>query len=294
MRIDGREIAREIFEDLKKRVKELKEKGVTPHLVVFLVGNDPASSTYVRQKERKAIEIGAKATIHHLPASISQEKLLSIISKLNHDSTVHGIIVQRPLPDHINEEKIDLAVDPKKDIDSFHPKSLYPMPLAKAVIRILKEIHCQITRSDLVKVGPRQGRTSLSSFREWLNGQKIVVIGKGKTGGRPTIQMFKKMGIKPQVIDSKTQNPRELTKDADIIISTVGKSNIVKPEMIKKGVILISVGLHQGEDEKLHGDYEESEIKDIASFYTPTPGGIGPVNVACLLENLLKAVGKKS
>lgn len=291
MRIDGREIAKGIFEDLKKRVAKLREKSVTPHLVVFLAGDDPASSTYVRQKELKAIEIGAKATIYHLPNSTTEEKLLSIISKLNNDPTVHGIIIQRPLPDHINEEKIDLAVDPKKDIDSFHPNSPHSTPLAQAVIRILKETHCQTARSDLVKVRPCQGRTS---FREWLNVQKIVVIGKGKTGGGPVIQMLRKMDVEPKIIDSKTQNPKEVTKNADIIISTVGKPNIVKADMIKKGVILVSVGLHRGEDGRLHGDYEESEIKNIASFYTPTPRGVGPVNVACLLDNLVSAAEKKN
>jgi len=115
------------------------------------------------------------------------------------------------------------------------------------------------------------------------------VIGKGKTGGGPTIQMLKKMGVELQIIDSKTQNPKDFTKSADIIISTVGKPNILKPEMIKKGIILISVGQHKGIDGKFHGDYEENEIKNIASFYTPTPGGIGPVNVAMLLENLVTA-----
>lgn len=269
MRIDGTKIAKQILEELSKRTENLKKKRIIPHLVIFLVGNDPASEVYVRHKENKAKTIGAKTTIIRLPSSADEEKLLNAISQLNNDSTVQGIIVQRPLPAQINEKKIDLAVDPEKDIDSFHPDSPYTMPLAAAVLRILEEAYCKQENK--------------------LKSQRIVVIGKGKTGGGPVIQMLRKINITPVVIDSKTLDPKEITKNADILISTVGKPNIVKKDMIKKGVILISVGLHKGDDGKLHGDYEEEEINNIASFYTPTPGGVGPVNVAMLLENLIQA-----
>lgn len=280
MRIDGKEIAQKILENLKIRVEKLKEKNITPGLSIILVGQNPASKAYVRQKELKANEIGAKAIVLNYESGIKNHELLELIKKLNSDKNVHGIIVQRPLPQHIDEEKIDLATNPKKDIDSFHPKSPYPMPLAAAVLKILEEIFYR-------------GETATSAinteFNNWLKSKKIVVIGKGQTGGGPTIQMLKKMGIQPQIIDSKTQNQIEITKTADIIISTVGKPNMIRPNMIKHGVILVSVGQHKGIDGKFHGDYEENEIKDIASFYTPTPGGIGPVNVAMLLENLISS-----
>ncbi|MFH1833253.1 MAG: bifunctional 5,10-methylenetetrahydrofolate dehydrogenase/5,10-methenyltetrahydrofolate cyclohydrolase [Candidatus Levyibacteriota bacterium] len=343
MKIDGKEIAKNILEDLKIRVEKLKEKNIIPGLSIILVGDNPASKAYVRQKELKAEKIGANAVVLNLDSKTSNSELLKTIEQWNNDSNIHGMIVQRPLPSHIDEKKIDLATDPKKDIDSFHPKSPYPMPLAAAVLKILEEIYLFTNGAGRHKIFAKRGTThhnkdfyrgesfheamsSLESpkvtvsrdepldgesegrlclktrqtekttsainpinFKEWLKSKRIVVIGKGKTGGGPTIQMLKKMGVELQIIDSKTQNPKDFTKSADIIISTVGKPNILKPEMIKKGIILISVGQHKGIDGKFHGDYEENEIKNIASFYTPTPGGIGPVNVAMLLENLVTA-----
>ncbi|RJQ36558.1 bifunctional 5,10-methylenetetrahydrofolate dehydrogenase/5,10-methenyltetrahydrofolate cyclohydrolase [Candidatus Microgenomates bacterium] len=277
MRIDGKEIAAGIFENLKKRVEDLKKKGIIPHFAVILVGEDPASKAYVRQKELKTIEIGAKHTTFRLPETISEEEVLSLVEKLNKDKTVHGIIVQRPLPSQINPDKITKISTPEKDIDSFHPDSFFPMPLAAAVLEILKNVYALIFKK------------TDEDFLNWLKSKKIIVIGKGATGGGPTAALLKKLGANPQVIDSKTKNPEELTKEADIVISAVGRPNIIKPEMIKKGVILITVGMSKGGDGKLHGDYNEEEIKDITSFYTPVPGGVGPVNVAMLLENLVSS-----
>lgn len=274
MIIDGKAIASNLFEDLKKRVGKLNKKGIEPHLVVILVGDDPASASYVRQKEIKTEEIGAKYTRYHLPENTPKQKLLSLIKKLNKDKTVHGIIVQLPLPKHL-DVAIGLKVKPEKDIDAFNPLSPYPMPLAKAVLKILENVASQ---GDTLR-----GR----NFIEWLEAQKIVVIGKGKTGGYPTIEMFKKLGLSVSIIDSRTPNPRELTSIADIIVSAVGRPDIVKPDMIKNGVILVGVGMYKGTDGKLHGDYNPEEIKDITAFYTPVPGGVGPVNVACLIENLI-------
>ncbi len=204
---------------------------------------------------------------------------------MNNDNNVHGIIVQRPLPPQIDKEKISLAIIPEKDIDGFHKNSKFEMPLATAVLKILEKIQASTPGVDAQKP---QG------FIGWLNTKEIVIIGTGETGGGPIIKKLKELGIKPLIIDSKTPNPELITKTADIIISCIGKPNVVRPEMIKRGVILISVGLYKGEDGKLHGDYEEKEIKNIAGFYTPTPGGVGPVNIACLLENLVKATKKTS
>lgn len=277
MRIDGKKIAEELFSDLKKRVAILRGKNITPHLVIILVGSNPASVAYVNRKELKAEEIGAKATIINLDEKTSHEDLLSLVKRMSKDPLVHGLIVQRPLPKQIKLNKVNKAVDPKKDVDAFHPKTKFQMPLARAVLRILEEI---FTRSHL-----DQGAT----LTQWLKSQNIVIIGKGETGGGPTIQLLIKMGIEPKVIDSKTHNPSLITHNADILISAVGRQHVVKATMLKKDVILISVGMHKGTDGKLHGDYEEDEIKSIASFYTPTPGGVGPINVAMLLENLVHA-----
>lgn len=281
MKIDGKAIAHKLFKYIKKRVGELKEKNVEPHLAVILVGNDPASVSYVRQKEIKTLEVGAKYTGFHLSETISQKELSSLIKRLNDDSKVHGVIVQLPLSKHLDED-IALEVKPEKDIDAFNPLSPYPMPLAKAVLKILENVASQ---GDTLR-----GK----NFIEWMRTQNIVVIGKGKTGGGPTIEMFRKLGLNVSIVDSKTLNPRELTTKADILISAVGKPNVVTKDMIKKGVILISVGMYKGDDGKLHGDYKEEDIKDIASFYTPIPGGVGPVNVACLIENLIFATEKQN
>lgn len=289
MKIDGKEIASAINQKLTAEVSKLKKQNIIPHLAIILVGNDPASKSYVRQKEIKTKEIGGLVSIYHYPATVSEKQILDQLNNLNYLTEIHGIIVQRPLPQQINEEKISEGVAPEKDIDAFHPQTKFSMPLACAVLKILEEVfnlensHFNIVSSfDIL----------YSNFLSWLKSKKITVMGKGRTGGGPIIEMFRKMKINPQIIDSKTTNCEPLTESADIIISTVGKPHLIKPEMIKKGVILIGVGLHKEIDGKLHGDFEEEKINNIASYYTPTPGGVGPVNVACLLKNLVASAKK--
>lgn len=277
MKLDGRQLAEKICADLKKRVRELQKKGITPGLAVILIGNDPASVVYVNQKKKKAEEIGAKVNIYHLEEKINTNKLQTMIKKLNADKSAHGILIQRPLPPQIDINKIELAVDPRKDVDGFHPGSPFTFPLPLAVIKILEEIYKD------------KYQKKSNTFDTWLKSQKIAVIGKGEGGGKPIIAYLKKLGLEPEVIDSKTGNANEILKKADIVIPSVGKPNIVRHETMKNGAILIGVGLFRGEDEKLHGDYNEEEIADKASFYTPTPRGVGPVNVAMLMENLITA-----
>lgn len=280
MRVDGKKIGKSILEDLRTRVQKLKDKKVTPHLAIILVGNNHASEAYVRQKKLRGEGIGAKVTVYHLSQNTSIDKLLKLLKKLNSDVLTHGIIVQRPLPKHIDAEPLNKLFNPIKDVDAFHPKSEFEFPIAKAVLCIIEHIYCSI-----FKVNNKSDR----KFINWLIKKSIVVIGKGKTGGGPIIQKLRKEGVKLSVVDSKTINSEQLIRSADIIISAVGKPNVVRGDTLKRGVILISVGLHKGPDGKLRGDYEEKKIKNIASFYTPTPGGVGPVNVAMLLANLVTA-----
>ncbi|HZQ29677.1 MAG TPA: bifunctional 5,10-methylenetetrahydrofolate dehydrogenase/5,10-methenyltetrahydrofolate cyclohydrolase [Patescibacteria group bacterium] len=261
MIINGRAIAKEILNELKTKVQNLK---VTPTLAIILVGDNPQSVAYIEQKELKANKIGAKVIVKKLNDKVSESELLQIIQDLNKDNSIHGIIIQRPVP-NISSGKLDLAVIPQKDVDGFNPASNFEPPIAKAIIKILKSVD--------------------SNFAN----KKIAVIGSGKTGGEPIIKTFQKMGMDLSVVDSKTENPELVTKSADVVISAVGKPNVLNTNNIKKGSIVLSVGLHKGEDEKLHGDYNEEEIDKVASFYTPTPGGVGPVNVAMLLENLVEA-----
>lgn len=274
MKIDGTQIAQEILDNLKKQVEKLSERNIVPKLAIIQVGADPSSTAYIRQKELRAKEIGVKTLIKRLPAKTSLVNLLKTIEQFNNDKKNGGIIIQQPLPAHINLEKIVNAIDPKKDVDGFHPDSHFQMPIAMAVLKILEKVYIYTPRVQ-------------SRFREWLKSKKIAVIGKGETGGKPVIQMLEKMKIPFALIDSKTEKPENLTKTADIIISAVGKANILKPQMIKQGVILIDIGISRGESAKLMGDYDQNEIENIASFYTPTPGGIGPINVAMLLKNLI-------
>jgi len=276
MKIDGKQIAQDILDNLKEQIKKLKKKSILPRLAIILVGQDPASVAYVRQKELKAKAIGIKTTILHLPDKTSQASLLKTIQQFNNDNNVHGIIVQQPLPAHINSEKIVKSIEPKKDVDGFHFDSHFQMPITMAVLKILEKVYLSTPEIQ-------------SRFVEWLKNKKITVIGKGETGGKPIRTMFEKMKIPVALIDSKTKKPETLTRKADIIISAVGKEKIIKSQMLKKGVVLIGIGISRGKNAKLVGDYSENEIKNRASFYTPTPGGIGPVNVAMLLKNTVIA-----
>lgn len=278
MKLDGSKNAQKIYEKLQERVEKLRKKDITPHLVVLLVGNHPSSVAYVTLKRKKAEEIGAKVTILNYKTDTTTEELEEKIKLLNIDPFVHGILIQRPLPDQINVKTLEMTVDPQKDIDGFHPHSPYTFPLALAVLHILEDAYSS-----------RRKRTKGQTFKPWLESQNVVIFGKGPTGGGPVIAYLQKLDVKPHLIDSKTKSPEELTKQADIIISAVGKENIIKPEMLKKDVILIGVGINKGENKKLHGDYEVKVIKNVASYYTSTPGGVGPINVAMLLQNLVTA-----
>lgn len=279
MKIDGKKIADEILNNLKTKVRDLKKKNIAPHLAIIIVGNDPASASYIKQKELKAKEIGITTTIIRLLDNVSEDKLLEAIEQLNNDGNTHGIIVQQPLPQNINIKNVTRAIDPKKDVDGFHPNSHFQMPIAMSVLKILEEVYVAIPNIQ-------------SRFADWLKSKNIVVIGKGKTGGKPIIQMLGNMKIPFALIDSKTKKPEALIKTADILISAVGKENVIKSKMIRRGVVLIGIGISREKSAKVMGDYDQNEIGNIASFYTPTPGGIGPVNVAMLLRNTATAASR--
>ena len=279
MKIDGRQIAQDILNNLKTRAEELKKKNIHPKLAIILVGDDPSSVSYINQKEIKADLIGIQTIIKHFPSATSTADLLESIGQFNNNKDIHGIIVQQPLPKQINRESIINAIDPKKDVDGFRSDSNFQMPIVSAVLKILEIVYSQTNETRI-------------SLINWLKNKKIVVIGKGETAGKPTIRMFEKMKIPVSLIDSETKNPEDLTKKADVIISAVGKANVLKPEMIKEGAIIIGIGISRSKSAKLMGDYDQNEVKDIVSFYTPTPGGIGPINVAYLLKNLVDAAEK--
>ncbi len=276
MKINGRAIAKKISEELIQKTEELTKKGITPHLLIILVGNDLSSKAYIRQKIKRAEKVGIRTTLKRYPKNTSEKTLLKFVKEANTDTSVHGIIIQRPLPSQFDPLEINHAVIPEKDVDGFHPQSKFDPPLALAVIRILEEIHPKVSAAPL---------------HQWLNEKNIVILGRGEAGGKPVITYLNKLGIPHQVIHSQTSDRNELLKTADIIISAVGKREVVKKDWLKKGVILIGIGLHK-ENNSLFGDYVEDDIKDIASCYTPTPGGVGPVNVIMLLKNITIAANR--
>ncbi len=247
-------------------------------MAIIILGDDPSSQAYVRQKVIKGQEIGAKITVHPLTKKTKEEELLKLLENLNNDPLVHGVIVQRPLPERFNIAKVNEKVLPKKDIDAFLPNSPYDPPLSKALDAILKTIHNYLKTE--------------TQFDDWLKTLRSVVIGKGETGGKPAIHYLQKKQVNTHIIDSHTINPQTITKSADLIITAVGKDSVITKEMITHGAILIGIGMHREKDGKMYGDFREEEIQDVAGFYTPTPGGVGPVNVACLLDNLITAASK--
>lgn len=277
MRIDGKPIAANLLANLKTRTSSLSAKGVIPKLAVILVGLDQASVSYVNQKEKTGAQIGAVTRILRYPTTVKQQGLEYAIGDLNGDRTVHGIIVQQPLPAHIDVASIIQTITADKDVDGFRTDSPFTPPIALAVAAVLNYIH-------------QEKMNQSKNFTSWLAEQQICVLGRGLTGGKPIAEYFKKKAHLT-VIHSQTENVTSLTQTADIIITAVGKRGVLTNHMIKDGVILINIGMHR-ESEKLQGDYVEGDIGGKAAFYTPTPGGVGPVNVACLWENVISAAEK--
>ncbi|OGG15577.1 hypothetical protein A3D77_02675 [Candidatus Gottesmanbacteria bacterium RIFCSPHIGHO2_02_FULL_39_11] len=291
MVIPGNTIANSIKEKLKKKVSALP---IPPHLAVVIVGNDPSSLKYISRKKKVGEEIGIKVTVFHLS---SLEKLLRLLKSLNEDKTVHGIIIQRPVPLPIRKEELDLLVKPEKDVDGFHPQSKFMPPISEAILEILKWVYNQENRNPVIRdssIEKRQTKNEEQFFHNWLSQKKVLIIGRGETGGIPIAKMLTAMGINPIIAHSKTENIKKLCLTSDIIISCVGKENIVRHDMVSKKTVLIGVGMHPEETPPasltFSPDYTIGEIKDRVAYYTPVPGGVGPVNVACLLKNVVETV----
>ncbi len=262
MKIDGKLIAQKILDNLKLQIRE---NHLSPTLTVIQVGEDPASTSYIKQKEKAALFIGAKIINKNLPENVSPEKIKNLIGELNENPEVQGIIVQLPLPSHLEASSLQTAINPQKDVDGFLPNSPFIPPVAGAVLKVLEEI----------------------KKSNW----KFLVIGRGVTAGKPIAETLVKKGYQVEIAHSQTapEQFNKLAKSADIIISCVGKADVIKASDIKPGAIVIGVGLHRSPESKLTGDFNEEEVSKVASFYSPTPGGVGPINVACLMENLVLA-----
>ncbi len=281
MKFDGKALAETILATLTHEVSEHTKDWGIPTLAVILVGDDPASLAYIRQKQKAAERIGAAIHFDHLPNATTVEDLREKIWKYNKDKAVHGLIIQRPVPIQTGDTKGILeSVAREKDIDGFLPNSPFDVPVAVAVGEILISIYKHIQPEE-------------KNYMRWLQHRRITVIGRGETAGAPIGRYLNNNDCATSVIHASTPNPLEILKQSDIIISCVGKEGVVPREAVKPGSILISVGLWRDAQGKLRGDYNEEDIADITSWYTPTPGGVGPVNVACLMQNLIKACKMK-
>ncbi|MGT2784453.1 bifunctional methylenetetrahydrofolate dehydrogenase/methenyltetrahydrofolate cyclohydrolase [Streptococcus merionis] len=273
--IDGKALAVKIQGKLAEKVARLKEeKGVVPGLVVILVGEDPASQVYVRNKERSALAAGFRSEVVRVPATISQEELLALVERYIQDASWHGILVQLPLPQHIDEEAILHAIDPKKDVDGFHPTNMGKLWSGHAVMI------------------PSTPAGIMEMFKEYeiaLAGKRAVVIGRSNIVGKPMAQMLLDANATVTIAHSQTQNLAELAKTADILVVAIGRGHFVTKDFVKPGAVVIDVGMNRDANGKLIGDVAFDEVKDVASYITPVPGGVGPMTITMLLEQTYQA-----
>ncbi|HFU4458848.1 TPA: bifunctional methylenetetrahydrofolate dehydrogenase/methenyltetrahydrofolate cyclohydrolase [Streptococcus suis] len=273
--IDGKALAAKMQAALAEKTARLKaEKGLVPGLVVILVGEDPASQVYVRNKERSALAAGFKSEVVRVPASISEEELLELIERYNKDDAWHGILVQLPLPAHISEEKVLLAIDPDKDVDGFHPTNMGKFWSGHPVMI------------------PSTPAGIMEMFKEYqidLEGKTALVIGRSNIVGKPMAQLLLDANATVTIAHSRTKNLAELARQADILVVAIGRGHFVTKEFVKPGAVVIDVGMNRDENGKLIGDVKYDEVAEVASHITPVPGGVGPMTITMLMEQTFEA-----
>ena len=272
--IDGKKISGEIRNRLSKEIQELKKKtGKTPGLATVLVGDDPASAVYVRNKNKICGELGFQSFEQKLSADTSEEKLLQLVGELNSNKDVHGILVQLPLPDQIDSEKILQAIDPKKDVDGFHPVNVGKLVVGNSLLT-------PCTPTGIIAL--------LDRYDIEISGKNAVIIGRSNIVGKPVSMLLLHRNATITICHSRTQNLEEVTRSADILVAAVGRANFVTDEMVSEGTVVIDVGINRV-DGKLTGDVDFEPVSKKASHITPVPGGVGPMTIALLMENTLKA-----
>ena len=272
--IDGKALAKKIRSNLKVECDELKKKGITPKLAVIMVGDNPASKVYVRNKSRACNEVGIEYQEYLLDENTRQEDLLNLIKKLNQDETVNGILLQSPVPEHLNINQAFKAITYLKDVDGFTPSSVGKLCIGEDTF-----VSC--TPLGVIKM-----------FEEYnidLNGKDVVILGRSNIVGRPLIQCCLQKNATVTVCHSKTKSLEEHTKRADVIISAIGKPKFVTADMVKNNVVIIDVGINRDENGKLVGDVDFENVEKKASYITPVPGGVGPMTIAMLMNNVIKA-----
>lgn len=272
--MNGRELADKMQTELKAEVQELAEKGIKPGLVVILVGENPASQTYVKNKDIAAQKIGIHSKIDRLPETISEAELLKIIDTYNRDPKFHGILVQLPLPKHIDEEKVLLAIDPKKDVDGFHPMNMG---------------HLFIGKPEMIPCTPYGIMKMFEAYGIDLSGKKAVIIGRSNIVGKPMAQLMMMENATVTIAHSKTKDLPAVAKEADILVVAIGKGHFVTKEFVKPRAVVVDVGMNRDENGKLIGDVKFDEVADIASYITPVPKGVGPMTITMLMYQTVEA-----
>ena len=268
--IDGKALAAKKQAALQEKVERLKaESGLVPGLVVILVGDDPASQVYVRNKERFAKKVGFLSETVRLSESISEEELIQVIEKYNKDERFHGILVQLPLPKHINDKRVILAIDPKKDVDGFHP---------------MNTGHLWSGRPVMVPCTPAGIMELLREYEVALEGKTAVIIGRSNIVGKPMAQLLLEKNATVTLAHSRTRDLAKVTKQADILIVAIGQGHFVTDDFVKEGAVVIDVGMNRDVDGRLIGDVDCEEVEPIASLITPVPGGVGPMTITMLME----------
>lgn len=272
--LDGKTVSAAVKEEVAKEVKALNETGINSCLAVVIVGDDPASRVYVNNKKKACEVCGIKSLEYALPADTTNEELLSLVNELNENAEVNGILVQLPLPKHLDEKLVIESIDPKKDVDAFH---------ASNVGKIM------IGEYDFLPCTPAGVMEILKYYNISVEGKNCVVIGRSNIVGKPMAMLLLHANGTVTVTHSRTQNLKDICKEADVLVAAIGKAEFVTADMVKEGAVVLDVGINRGEDGKLRGDVNYIEVSEKASAITPVPGGVGPMTIAMLMKNTLKA-----
>ena len=274
VRIDGKAIAAKVKAEAAKEVEALKEKGIEPGMAVVLVGEDPASKIYVNNKKKACAEVGIYSEEYLLSSETTQEELLSLVEKLNADPKIHGILVQSPLPKHLNEKLITEHIDPNKDVDAFHAYNV-----GKIMIGDFSFLSC--TPAGVIEL--------IHSTGVSIEGKNCVVIGRSNIVGKPMAMLLLHNNGTVTVCHSRTKGLADICREADILVAAVGRAKLVTADMVKPGAVVIDVGMNRDENGKLCGDVDYAAVEPIASYITPVPGGVGPMTIAMLMKNAVNA-----
>lgn len=271
--IDGKKISAQVKDECKERVAK---EGLDVTLAVIQVGDDPASTVYVGNKKKACEYIGIHSLAYELPEETTEKELLELVDKLNADENVHGILVQLPLPPHMDEDKVIQAISPKKDVDGFHPQSVGALSIGQPGF-----VSC--TPAGIIQLLKRSGVE--------MDGKECVIIGRSNIVGKPMALLMLRENATVTVCHSHTKNLKEVTKRADILIVAIGKPKFITREYVKEGAVVIDVGIHRNENNKLCGDVDFDDVEPVASAITPVPGGVGPMTIAMLMNNCIEAKG---